>query len=115
VAGVLKGNDVPLGDGVDQNNLPFLAQFPYVAHPKPGANPDAGFGSQLKTAGGASVDGPVLVSNGTGTGGPVVSGPGTGSGGEGSSPAVWLLIAAGATALVAIGAVGGRSRRASDR
>ena len=49
VAGALKGNLVPLGDGVDQNNVPFLDQFPYVAPPLPGANPNAGFGSQLKT------------------------------------------------------------------
>jgi hypothetical protein len=115
VAGVLKGNDVPLGDGVDQNNLPFLAQFPYVAHPKPGANPDAGFGSQLKTSASASVDGPVLVSQGNGTDGPIVSGPGAGSGGEGSSLAVWLLIAAGAAALLTIGAVAGRNRKVTDR
>jgi hypothetical protein len=112
VAGVLKGNDVPLGDGVDQNNLPFLDQFPYVAHPKPGANPNAGFGSELKTAGKGSADGPVLVSNETGPPGPVASGPGVGSGGAGPGPGAWLLIAAGAAVLLAIGAVAGRGRRA---
>src|SRR3954452_21529003 len=36
VAGVLKGNNVPLGDGVDQNDVPFLASFPYVAAPHDG-------------------------------------------------------------------------------
>jgi Domain of unknown function (DUF4331) len=42
VAGVLKGNNVPLGDGVDQNDVPFLGTFPYVAPPH------SGFDSQLK-------------------------------------------------------------------
>jgi hypothetical protein len=36
VAGVLKGNDVPLGDGVDRNDKPFLATFPYLAGPTSG-------------------------------------------------------------------------------
>src|SRR4051812_723887 len=42
VAGFLKGNKVPLGDGVDQNDVPFLKSFPYVAPPH------SGFDSQLK-------------------------------------------------------------------
>jgi Domain of unknown function (DUF4331) len=42
VAGFLKGNKVALGDGVDQNDVPFLDSFPYVAPPH------AGFDSQLK-------------------------------------------------------------------
>src|SRR4051794_6308096 len=42
VAGVLKGNNVPLGDGVDQNDVPFLGSFPYVAAPHNGLD------SQLK-------------------------------------------------------------------
>src|SRR3954469_23125323 len=42
VAGVLKGNNVPLGDGVDQNDVPFLSSFPYVAAPHNGLD------SQLK-------------------------------------------------------------------
>jgi hypothetical protein len=42
VAGVLKGNNVPLGDGVDQNDVPFVDSFPYVAPPH------SGFDSQLK-------------------------------------------------------------------
>ena len=39
VAGFLKGNKVPLGDGVDRNDKPFLSTFPYVAAP------DSGFDS----------------------------------------------------------------------
>jgi hypothetical protein len=39
VAGFLKGNKVPLGDGVDQNDKPFLSTFPYVPAP------DSGFDS----------------------------------------------------------------------
>ena len=31
VAGFLKGNKVPLGDGVDRNDKPFLSSFPYLA------------------------------------------------------------------------------------
>jgi hypothetical protein len=42
VGGFLKGNKLPLGDGVDQNDVPFRATFPYVAAPH------AGFDSQLK-------------------------------------------------------------------
>jgi hypothetical protein len=36
VAGFLKDNKVPLGDGVDQNDKPFLAAFPYLAAPHNG-------------------------------------------------------------------------------
>jgi len=36
VAGFLKGNKVPLGDGVDQNDKPFLSTFPYMAQPNSG-------------------------------------------------------------------------------
>jgi len=36
VAGFLKGNKVPVGDGVDQNDVPFLDSFPYVAPPHNG-------------------------------------------------------------------------------
>lgn len=42
VGGFLKGNKLPLGDGVDQNDKPFLTQFPYVAEP------DSGFEAELK-------------------------------------------------------------------
>ena len=37
VAGALKGNDVPLGDGVDGNDVPYLNVFPYQADPFSGA------------------------------------------------------------------------------
>jgi hypothetical protein len=43
VAGFLKGNRVPLGDGVDQNDKPFLSTFPYLAAP------DSGFDSAPST------------------------------------------------------------------
>jgi hypothetical protein len=36
VAGFLKGNKVPLGDGVDRNDKPFLSSFPYLAAPNSG-------------------------------------------------------------------------------
>jgi hypothetical protein len=42
VGGFLQGNKLPLGDGVDVNDVPFRATFPYVAPPH------AGFDSQLK-------------------------------------------------------------------
>jgi hypothetical protein len=42
VAGFLKNHKVALGDGVDQNDVPFLTSFPYVAPPH------SGFDSQLK-------------------------------------------------------------------
>jgi hypothetical protein len=36
VAGFLKDNKVPLGDGVDRNDKPFLPAFPYLAAPTSG-------------------------------------------------------------------------------
>jgi hypothetical protein len=42
VGGFLKGNKLPLGDGVDRNDVPYRSAFPYVAAPH------AGFDSQLK-------------------------------------------------------------------
>jgi hypothetical protein len=42
VGGFLVGNQLPLGDGVDQNDKPFSPTFPYVAEP------DSGFESELK-------------------------------------------------------------------
>jgi len=36
VAGFLKGNKVPLGDGVDRNDKPFSSSFPYLAPPTSG-------------------------------------------------------------------------------
>ena len=40
VAGFLVDNKVPLGDGVDQNDKPFLNQFPYLAAPTSGFDSD---------------------------------------------------------------------------
>lgn len=42
IGGFLIGNKLPLGDGVDKNDKPFLTQFPYLAAP------DAGPDSSLK-------------------------------------------------------------------
>jgi Domain of unknown function (DUF4331) len=42
VGGFLKGNKLPLGDGVNANDVPFRTSFPYVAPPHDG------FGSQPK-------------------------------------------------------------------
>jgi hypothetical protein len=90
VAGALKGNEVPLGDGVDQNDVPFLDEFPYLAAPLPGANPDAGYGSKLKALALQGSDEPV---------------PAAGDDEEdddgGTSAIVWILIGVGA--LIAIG------------
>jgi hypothetical protein len=36
VGGFLLGKKLPLGDGVDQNDKPFLTSFPYVAAPTAG-------------------------------------------------------------------------------
>ena len=36
VAGFLKGKKVPLGDGVNANDMPFMAHFPYVPTPHEG-------------------------------------------------------------------------------
>jgi hypothetical protein len=44
VGGFLKGNKLPLGDGVDANDVAFRTSFPYVALPH------SGFDSQLKRA-----------------------------------------------------------------
>jgi hypothetical protein len=96
VAGALKGNKVPLGDGVNQNDVQFLSEFPYVAPPKPGANPDAAYGSQLKA-----------IDNGNGTSTPpaysATGGGGGGGGGGGPDAFVWVLIGAGVLALAGLG------------
>ena len=42
VGGILKGNPLPLGDGVNRNDVPFRSTFPYLAPPH------SGFDSQLK-------------------------------------------------------------------
>jgi Domain of unknown function (DUF4331) len=36
VGGFLKGNKLPLGDGVDANDVPFRSTFPYIAPPHDG-------------------------------------------------------------------------------
>ncbi|MGZ6589792.1 MAG: DUF4331 family protein [Solirubrobacteraceae bacterium] len=36
IGGELIGKSLPLGDGVDSNDVPFLTQFPYVAPPHDG-------------------------------------------------------------------------------
>jgi hypothetical protein len=98
IAGALQGNNVPLGDGVNQNDVQFLSQFPYVAPPKPGANPNAAFGSQLKAK-----------DNGNGTSTPpafsATGGSGGTGGGGGSGPdgIVWVLIGVGGLALAGMG------------
>ena len=42
VGGFLKGNKLPLGDGVDGNDVSYLSTFPYVP------SPHSGFDSSLK-------------------------------------------------------------------
>ena len=42
VAGFLKGNKVPLGDGVDQDDVGFQSQFPYLSDPTSGFDSDPG-------------------------------------------------------------------------
>jgi len=97
VAGALKGNKVPLGDGVNQNDVQFLSEFPYVAPSKPGANPDAAYGSQLKAI--ANADGTDTLPSYSGT-----SAGGSGSGDDGGGPGAlgWIAIAAGALLLAAL-------------
>lgn len=108
VAGALKGNSVPLGDGVDANNVPFLNVFPYVAPPKPGANPDAAFGSQLKTAGSAEAPQRLLAVQAS-----EVTAGGTLTEDGGMGALSWALIAGAITALLAIGFTGGRVGRST--
>jgi len=97
VAGALKGNKVPLGDGVEQNDIAFLSKFPYVAAPNPGANPDYAYGSRIKAL--AQQGGDVFPSF---SGDSSSSSTGGSSGDGGIGAAVWILIAAGALALVGI-------------
>jgi hypothetical protein len=98
VAGALKGNEVPLGDGVDQNDVPFLTEFPYLAAPQPGANPDAGYGSKLKA----------LALQGSDE--PVPAAAESSDEGGGTNAIVWVLIGAGALVLVATAFAVGRGR-----
>jgi hypothetical protein len=46
IAGFLVGNEVPLGDGVDQNDVGFSDQFPYLADPVSGFDSDPGQATQ---------------------------------------------------------------------
>jgi hypothetical protein len=107
VAGALKGNMVPLGDGVNQNDVQSLSEFPYVAPPKPGANPDAAYGSQLKAI--ANADGTDTLPSYSATG---AGGSGGGDGG-GPSAIVWVLIGAGVLVLAGLGyrVIRGRGKR----
>jgi hypothetical protein len=103
VAGALKGNKVPLGDGVNQNDVQYLSEFPYVAPPKPGANPDAAYGSQLKAI--ANADGTDTLQSYSGAS----SASGSDDSGSGPSTLGWIAIAAGA--LLAAGLVFRLTRR----
>jgi Domain of unknown function (DUF4331) len=96
VAGALKGNKVPLGDGVNQNDVPFLTKFPYVAPPNPGANPDYAFGSRIKALAqeGGDVFPSLSGSSSTAT---------SGSDGDGPSAMAWVLIAAAGLAVIGMG------------
>ena len=96
VAGVLKGNKVPLGDGVDQNDVPFLTTFPYVAPPNPSANPvlDRRAAQGERQGHGTSTPPSFSV--------PVVSGA-AGHNGGGPDASVWVLFGAGALALAGLG------------
>jgi hypothetical protein len=42
IAGILVDNPVPVGDGVDENDKPFLSQFPYLAAPTSGFDSNPG-------------------------------------------------------------------------
>ena len=86
------------GDGVDQNDVEFSTEFPYLAAPKPGANPDAGYGSQLKALAGA--DGSDTL--------PSFSGDGSGDDDDGMSALVWILIGVAALGLIAVAYRAGR-------
>jgi hypothetical protein len=88
---------VPLGDGVDKNDLAFQSSFPYVADPGPGANPKAGYGSKLKSATPAAAASSTMDDD------------------TGVSAWLVVLIALGAAALgaVAVGATRGRGKAAA--
>jgi hypothetical protein len=91
VAGAVKGNEVPLGDGVDQNDVTLAA-------PQPGANPDAGYGSKLKA----------LALQGSDE--PVPAAAESSDEGGGTSAIVWVVIGVGALVLVATAFAVGRGR-----
>jgi hypothetical protein len=97
VAGALKGNKVPLGDGVDKNDVAFKSSFPYLADPGPGANPKSGYASRLKATAPAAA----------------AASPSKSDDDNGPSAIVYVLIALGGIALGAIAvavARGGRSK-----
>jgi hypothetical protein len=99
VAGALVDNKVPLGDGVNQNDVEFLTEFPYLAPPAQGANPDAAYGSKLKALAGA--DGTDSF--------PSFSEGGSGDDDDGgTSPIVWILLGVAALALIAVAYRAGR-------
>ena len=91
VAGALKGNKVPLGDGVNANPVPFLSHFPYLSDPGAGANPNAGYGSQLKAVSSSSASPVPAPAAAT----PSRSGSRVQTGG-------WIAIIAGALALAGL-------------
>ena len=95
-AGALKGNKVPLGDGVDKNDVAFKSSFPYLADPGPGANPKAGYGSRLKSAT------------------PTAAAAPSGKKDNGTDAIVFVLIGLGGVALgaIAVALTRGRSREA---
>jgi hypothetical protein len=95
-AGALKGNKVPLGDGVNKNDVAFKSSFPYLADPGPGANPKAGYGSRLKSAT------------------PVAASAPSGKKDNGTDAIVFVLIGLGGVALgaIAVALMRGRSREA---
>jgi hypothetical protein len=107
VAGALQDNKVPLGDGVEQNDIQFLSKFPYVAAPNPGANPDYAYGSRIKAL--AQQGGDVFPSFSGDSSSTSTSG--TNDGGTGA--AIWILIAAGALALVGITGTAMKNSRSS--
>ncbi len=100
VAGALQGNEVPLGDGVNQNDVEFLTEFPYLAPPKSGANPDAAYGSQLKALAGADGSDTLPSFSSGDDGGEDEDG--------GTSAVVWILIGVGALILAGLAFRAGR-------
>ena len=101
VAGVLKGNKVPLGDGVDANDVPFKDEFPYLADPGAGANPKAAYGSQLKGAVRPGEPNQKTTPTAHSAGADDGSSPSTGA---------WIAIIAGALALAGLAFAAGRRR-----
>jgi hypothetical protein len=105
VAGALKGNKVPLGDGVEQNDVPFLTSFPYVAAPQPGANPDSSYGSRIKAL--AQQGGDIFPTFGESSSSSESAGDDDG----GTSAIVWVLIAVGGIVLIGGAYVAGRGQK----